>query len=193
MNSKILNSKIFVICGAKRSGKDSISNVLVDSYNYTNMKISYELKQVCKNLFGFSEDQMENDAKDEIDSLWGIRPREAMQFIGTEVMQFKLQELLPDIGRGFWIRKTIEKIKVSTQTVVISDMRFMHEYTMLKNTFGSQLVVLRVERPSITSIDAHISEHEWKNIPYDSVIQNNSDLNDLGKKIRDIIDKYSLN
>jgi hypothetical protein len=156
------------------------------------MKIASDLKLCCQQLFGFSDDQLECNAKDEIDIRWGIRPREAMQFIGTDVMQFKIQELLPTIGRSFWIRKTIEKIKIATQPVVISDMRFIHEYALLKETFGNQLVVFRVERPSIVSTDVHISEQEWQNIPYDSIIINNNDLNDLRNKVKKIYEtQYS--
>jgi hypothetical protein len=182
---------VVVVCGAKRSGKDSISNILASSYNYINIKISADLKLCCKQLFGFTDDQLENSAKDEIDTNWGIRPRQAMQFLGTDVMQFKLQELLPNVGRDFWIKKTITHLKETIQPVVISDLRFLHEYNLLKETYGDNLFVVRVERQKVKEIqDTHLSEIEWENIPYDYIIKNDKDMNTLEWKVKHMYESF---
>lgn len=169
-------SKIILICGKKRSGKDTIANYLHQQFGYKNMKISASIKSICKILFDFSDDQMENDDKEKIDPKWNISPRQAFQFIGTDMMQYKIQELLPNIGKLFWIKSFIEKIKNTSIPIVVSDVRFIHEYEELKKIFN--IIVIRVERDT-TYDDTHISEKEYLEIPYDILIKNNSTISDL--------------
>jgi hypothetical protein len=95
--------KIIAICGAKRSGKDVLADYLVKKYNYERLAFADPLKLTVKNLFNFDDDQLGigedkgTDKKDIIDERWGITPRAALQFFGTEIMQEKIQELLPNI------------------------------------------------------------------------------------------------
>ena len=182
----IIMTRVIAICGEKRTGKDTISNYLAQYYGYTNVKISEELKKCCGFLFNFTDDQLETDLKDKVDENWNITPREAMQFMGTDVMQFKLQELLPDVGRTFWIKKTIQKIKGLQRHVVISDLRFFHEYRMLKDHFGSDLNVWTVTR-GISNNDCHISEKEWLQIPCNENIFNNQTVDDLYKRLDNLM------
>lgn len=182
--------KVIAICGPKRSGKDTISSILKAS-DYTNIKISSELKNCCKLLFGLSDEQLETDDKDKIDSTWNCKPRELMQFIGTDVMQFHIQRVVPHIGRTFWINKTVEKIKFVQTPVVISDLRFIHEYELLKRTFGEDLKVWKVDRPCIKTdkTSNHCSELEWKDIPHDVFLNNNGTISDLKAQVDDIFTK----
>lgn len=186
--------KVIAICGAKRAGKDTVSNILGNLYGFHNVKISTDLKECCKLLFGFDDDQLETDIKDVIDPVFNCKPRELMQFIGTDVMQFHIQSVIPNIGRAFWIRKTINRInKLSEEEnidkIVISDLRFMHEYELLKSTYGRDLSVWKIIRPSVneTKESKHCSEQEWKKIPYDKFLMNSreytlKDLEDLVKR-----------
>lgn len=168
--------KLILICGKKRSGKDTIADYLHQYFGYKNMKISSTIKSICKLLFGFSDEQMENDDKEKNDPRWDISPRQAFQFIGTDMMQYKIQELLPTIGKLFWIKTFIEKIKDITIPVVVSDVRFIHEYEELKKKFN--IIVIRVERDNSYN-DSHISETEYLEIPYDILIKNNATMHDL--------------
>ena len=187
--------RVIAICGAKRSGKDTISNILGQLYGFTNVKISEDLKNCCKILFGFEYDQLEGQLKDVVDPTLNCKPRELMQFIGTDVMQFHIQKIIPDIGRTFWIKKTIERIeKQGIENVVISDLRFLHEYELLKQTYGSNLFAWKVERPSLSvnsSESNHCSEQEWKILPCDKYILNLESLT-----IKDLVEvvknNYSL-
>ena len=101
---------IIAICGGKCCGKDTIANIISDRYGFQRVKIEKNL-EVCTIILNFSDEQMESDTKDVSDQYWGITPRHAMQFIGTEVMQFKIQELLPNIGRNIWITSLLESMK----------------------------------------------------------------------------------
>ena len=181
--------KIIALCGLMRSGKDTIADHLTEHYNYTHMKIAGTLKTVVGTLFNFTPDQLENDTKDVIDPHWGITPRAAMQFVGTEIMQYEIQRLLPNIGRTFWMKSLIAKIQkapVDTR-FVISDMRFKHEYQYLVDTYSREDVyVIRVTRPGYNVTGAstsHVSEHEFTGIPANLEVINDSTIESLYKKI----------
>lgn len=180
--------RVVGVCGRRRSGKDTIASILNELYNYENVKISNDLKDALKVLFGFDNEQIEGCSKDAIDERWGITPRQAMQFIGTEVMQYKITELLPDMGRKFWIKgfinKHINEDRLGDRLLVITDIRFLHEYEELKKHLDNDFLMLRVERDLPSShIDAHSSEQEYLRIPVHHTIINNSSKDDLRNRL----------
>jgi dephospho-CoA kinase len=186
-------NKIIGICGKRRSGKDTVANYICSQYNFENKKIADDLKSIIKILFGFSDVQLENNEKDIIDPLWNITPRQSMQFIGTEIMQYKLQELLPNIDRNFWIKSFINKNIINDnlpKKIVISDLRFLHEY---KNLKSYNILIIRIEKDNNNNnlnIDEHISETEHIEIPADIIIKNNGSLEDLYDKLNKELIKF---
>jgi hypothetical protein len=181
--------KLISICGRRRSGKDTIASFLCNEYGYANHKIADDLKSLVKLLFGFSDSQVETDTKDVVDPRWGISPRKALQFFGTEIMQYQVQHLLPDVGRNFWIQSFIKKNIIDTnKLIVISDMRFVHEYNHLKN---HDVFVIRVERDDheLCEHDEHVSEKEYLNIPAHVIVKNNGNHEELYANIRAIFNQ----
>ena len=145
---------------------------------------------------------METDDKDVIDTKWGITPRDALKFVGTEMMQYKIQELLPDIGRSFWVKQLVDKIKKNqsnqsnqsnqeNKTVIISDLRFIHEYDMIIREFKySQVVIVKIQKneklhqqPNQPNKTNHCSELEWQLIKHNILLDNNGTIQDLYKQI----------
>ena len=175
---------IIAICGYKQTGKDTIANHLVNEYGYTHYKITNKLRDVIQLLFDLNNNDYEKN-KEVINDKWGITPRKMMQFIGTDLFQYKIQELLPNIDRKFWIKtlltdELVNKINNENFKIVISDLRFIHEYTELLNF---DIKVLKVTNNRITHNDTHISENEFLQIPYNYEIKNNTDLKDLYEEI----------
>jgi dephospho-CoA kinase len=173
--------KIIAVCGQKRCGKDTLANFINSQYGHKNVKIAENIKVLVKTLFGFTDDQVESDIKEVIDPHWGISPRKAMQFIGTEMFQYKIQELLPDIQRNIWIKSTIQQHIISSQdTIVISDLRFYHEYIALKKFDVFVIKIMKNKLGTLTdtnvdtNVDTHASETEYKTIPADLVIFNDA-------------------
>jgi hypothetical protein len=177
---------IIAICGEKRSGKDVLAEHLVSNHGYTKISFAEPLKIVVKTLFNFSDIQVGIDEKnsighekDSIDDKWGISPRQALQFFGTEVLQYKIQELLPNINRNFFAESLVLRIKADNNNddkkYVISDLRFLHEYEKLKEF--SDILIIRVNRDaSDASIEKHVSETEYLDIPYNFEINNNNTI-----------------
>lgn len=180
---------IVAICGLKRSGKDTIADYLCNNHNYEKLKIAKPLKEGLKAMFGFSDKQLEDDEKDIVDVRWGIEPRKVMQFFGTEVMQYQLQTILPNIGRTFWIKSLIEQCIADPankdKRYVIPDLRFKHEYDMLA-LHGTHF--WRVERSHLIqgTLENHASEKEFLDIPVSVVFQNDTKqelYNDIEKAL----------
>ena len=186
--------RVIGICGRRRSGKDTVAAILNTLYSYENVKISTDLKDALRILFGFNHEQVEGHLKDVVDERWGVSPRQAMQFIGTEVMQYKINELLPYVGRKFWIKgfmnQHILNKDVSMKKIVITDIRFLHEYEELKMHLNNDFMMLRIERNlPTTTVDEHSSEQEYLRIPFDHTIRNNGTLEELRNNVINIFGK----
>lgn len=195
-------SNIIAICGAKRSGKDVLAKHLVATRGFKKLSFAEPLKKAVRELFNFNDIQVgideENaigDEKEIIDERWGISPRKALQFFGTEIMQHAIDELIPNTNRGFLADILLSRISCdSCDSYVISDMRFLHEYNKLKSSAKIRsLIIVKISRPSINIVesaggvrDTHISENEYIDIPYDVEIINDGSISDL----TDLFDIY---
>ena len=179
--------RVIAICGYKRSGKDTIADFIVSTYGYKPLKIAEGLKSLMKTMFDFTDDQLE-ETKEVIDQRWGITPRRAMQFFGTEIMQHEIQKLLPDVGRNFWMRKITNTITNASdnERFVISDMRFYHEYEALKEFYP---FIIKVTNPGVNCLDTHCSETEFTTIPHNIEVINDGSIEALHEKLRHIINQ----
>lgn len=173
---------LVAICGLKRSGKDTIAKHIDKQYGYKHIKIAEPIKQICKILFNFSDEQMETDIKEEIDPRWQVSPRTVMQFLGTEIFQNQINTIIPNLNRQLFMKSIVFK---EDTNYVISDMRFLHEYSFIKEKYPHSIVI-RVEK-SNDYHDSHISETEWQKIPFDYIVYNNSTIEDLHIQIDKIL------
>ena len=145
---------LVLLCGYKRCGKDTVASYLSQNYNFNHLKISYLLKKTLKILFNFTDDQLEGDLKESLDKNWKITPRDAMKFIGTDIFQFNIQKLIPEIGRNFWIKGLCEKInndfKDNNNKIVISDLRFIHELDYIYNNIPTHdIIIIKIMRDGL--------------------------------------------
>ena len=125
-----------------------------------------------------SEEQIDGDNKEVVDTNWNITPREVMQFIGTEVFQYKIQEIIPNCNREFWIKSFVNTLQTQKKgNIVVSDLRFLHEYNYMKNNIPThEILVIRIDNIANNMYDlndTHISETEYMKIPVDFHINNN--------------------
>tara|TARA_Y100000389_G_scaffold187896_1_gene209812 strand:- start:851 stop:1465 length:615 start_codon:yes stop_codon:yes gene_type:complete len=196
-SNKKIKPKIIAICGYKRSGKDTIAKYLEKKHYYKHLKITYKLKECIKLLFNLNNNDLE-EKKEEINNKWNVSPRHMMQFIGTEMFQYKIQELLPNIDKKFWIQtflndNLVNKLRNNDKfNIVISDLRFIHEYEELIK-LNLPIIFIKVVNENIMIDDnnsLHISEKNFLEIPISYEINNNSDLNSLYNQIDNIIKLY---
>ena len=99
---------IIGITGKKRSGKDTISDFLVEKYDFVKYGFANPIKEIARIIFGFTENQLFEKEKDIVDENWGIKPRDFFQKFGTDYGQFIFPKHFPEIfkekdERSLWI------------------------------------------------------------------------------------------
>lgn len=169
--------KIIALCGYKGSGKDTAAAFFAQK-KYKHVKLAAPLKRAVNALFDFSP--LEKD-KEKIDPYWGISPRYAMQKMGTEIFQQRLYLLLKTIPpNGFWAKRLLKNYR--GEKIVVSDLRFGHEYLALKEA-DKNLCVIRIER-GLPPLDHHISECAFRDIPANFVIENKGTKEEFYSKLQ---------
>ena len=180
-----------LLIGRRRVGKDVVASFLEKDYGFTNRKFSEPLKTALCGLFDWSKEHLEGSLKDAVDPRWGVSPRRTMQFFGTEVMQFKIQELLAIKPREFFVKRLFNDIDgklAAGHNYVISDVRFRHEVNAIKERGG---ITIRIKRTNdgpftdaVGAVDAHESETTTDVLEADHEVVNDSTIENLYAKIR---------
>jgi len=175
-------SKIFLIAGKARSGKDTTLQIIKDFYEQNG-------KSVVK--LGFA-DYIKNyaqkitnwDGKDE------TKPRDLLQIIGTDIVRNQ-------INKDFFINRICEDIMVYKyffDVIIISGARFPNELDIPKKVFKN-VKIIEIERPNFTNEltdkqNEHITEHALENYSnYDYLIVNDGDRKKLEEKVKSIIEE----
>ena len=175
-----METKIFLISGKSRHGKDSTANVIsamCQEYNLKHLNLQYStyLKEYAKNISNW-------DGSEE------KKPRELLQQLGTEIIRKQIDSL-------FFIKRMIEDIKIYSRyfdVITISDVRYRLEIEIPKGEFAN-IYAINVIRPNYTSEltgvqKQHLTEIDLDNYNnYDYKIINDGTLEDLDKKVRRII------
>ena len=162
---------IIGVCGNKFSGKDTIANYLVDNYKYKRYAFADPLKDICRILFEFNEEQLYGNKKEILDEFWEKTPREIFQMIGTDLFRNYLSQ-------NFWVNVLERKIK-DKEMIVISDVRFENEAEMIRRLDG---IIIKVVRNN-SIIDTHESESYIEQIECDITITNDTTKKELYSKI----------
>lgn len=180
---------IIGITGQKKHGKDTFADYLVTHYNFKKITFAEPIKDICKILFNFTDEQLHGSQKEIIDKFWNITPRHTMQFIGTELFRNNINQLIPNINNDFWCKIMENKIANNLETnIVISDVRFQNEECLIHKFGGT---IIKVINNNIINNDQHSSEND--NIKYDYLIYNNNSINDYYYKINILLNKMCLN
>jgi hypothetical protein len=207
---------IIGVCGLIGAGKDTIADYLVNIHQFRRESFANTLKDAVSAVFGWDRELLEGRTKhsrawrEQVDPWWAERlnmpdltPRWVLQYWGTEVVR-----------RGFhdatWIASLENKLRKTTDDVVISDCRFPNEILAIKQAGG---MVIRVHRgpdpewyPLAESVNAgptniswslskdqlskyniHASETAWIGTEFDAVIDNNSTMDHLFAQINDLV------
>ena len=88
--------------------------------------------------------------------------------------------------KRFWVWYCKEFEKNPDLKVVVSDIRFRHEFNFIKEKEG---YIIKIER-DLTKKDSHISENELEEISlgeYNFILYNNGSKEELFKKVKDTL------
>ena len=157
--------------GKMQVGKTTSADYLVQKYGFVKLSFAGKLKEIAKDLW---PEQFE----------CGQKPRKLLQDLGM-----KMREIDQDVWVKYLVR--IVRSLPKDSNIVVDDLRFMNEYTALKNEGFFIVRILRDVPPS--PLDDHPSEKEVEQMPYDLLLLNTGTLDRLYEKLDKIIEMVSKN
>jgi hypothetical protein len=208
---------IIGICGFIGSGKDTIADYLVNYHGFRRESFANSLKDAVAQVFGWDRTLLEGRTKqarewrEQVDPWWAERlnmpnltPRWVLQYWGTEVCRKAFHD-------DIWIASLENKLRNSKDDIVISDCRFPNEIKSIKDAGGIVIRVVRGPEPEwydaavsmnrgdkgnmnwaistdkIKKLGIHASETAWVGTDFDLVLTNDSSIDELYSKIKDLV------
>lgn len=184
------------IAGEKRAGKDTVGKHL-ESYGFIRLAIADPLKEACRHIFNFTEDQLYGDeAKEAIDPYWKHSPREIFQTIGTDLFRNILPQYLKNISDDVWIKsieyKIIELMKKGYKKFVITDVRFANDFKFVTDMGGTTWKIIRTEC-SDSRENRHESEKIVQTLNCDHIIMNDGTFEELFQNVDILLNIFLKN
>lgn len=206
---------ILGVTGLIASGKDTIADYLCTFHGFKRLSFAASLKDAVSGVFGWDRDLLEGTTKssrewrEQRDEWWSnrlqidITPRWILQQWGTDVLRNHFHQ-------DIWVASVENKLRNTSDNIVITDCRFVNEVNAIKNVGGITCRVERGPNPSwypdaislnrgprnlgwalarkkLMDLGIHASEYSSIGIEYDHYIDNNGSIDDLHKKIESII------
>ena len=205
---------IIGVCGFIGSGKDTIADYLVNLHHFRRESFANTLKDAVAQVFGWDRMMLEGRTKqarewrEQVDPWWAKRlgiphltPRYILQQWGTEVCRKNFHD-------DIWIASLENKLRNSTDDIVISDCRFPNEIAAIKKAGGRVVRVVRGAEPEwyqlavsrnhgpngnsswalsgrkLEQLGIHASETAWVGTKFDAVLDNNGTLEDLYQQVK---------
>jgi hypothetical protein len=205
---------IIGVCGFIGSGKDTVADYLVNLHHFRRESFANTLKDAVAAVFGWDRTMLEGRTKqarewrEQVDSWWAQRlgiphltPRWILQHWGTEVCRKNFHD-------DIWIASLENKLRSSTDDIVISDCRFPNEIAAIKAAGGRVVRVVRGAEPNwydaavsrnrgpngnsswalsgrqLEQLGVHESETAWVGTKFDVILDNNSTLEDLYQQVK---------
>ncbi len=210
---------IIGICGFIGSGKDTVADYLVNLHHFRRESFANTLKDAVSAVFGWDRTMLEGRTKqarewrEQQDNWWTnrlgivITPRWVLQNWGTEVCRNGFHD-------DIWIASLENKLRNSTDDVVISDCRFPNEIRAIKQSGGMVVRVVRGPEPEwydaavsrnrgpdgnstwalsgrrLAQLGVHDSETAWVGTKFDVVLDNNGTLDDLYQQVMHLVQDH---
>jgi len=180
---------IIGLTGQARSGKDTVARAIIQyDSSFVKYAMADPVRDAVKAFFGWDDSAFVGNKKETIDEFWGISPRQALQYVGTEVGRQGFAAAYPyfneKTGDQLWIKR-FQKFAESlsdTNNIVISDIRFLNEQDSILSLDRTKYNVITVGilRYGADS-DGHASESEVIECVKrsDYIFQNNGTLSDI--------------
>ena len=208
---------IIGVCGFIGSGKDTIADYLMNIHQFRRESFANALKDAISMVFGWDRDMLEGrtrqsrEWREQVDPWWAERlnmpdltPRWVLQHWGTEVCRRAFHD-------DIWIAALENKLRNSTDDIVISDCRFPNEIKSIKDAGGIVIRVIRgaepdwydaavsanrgpngntswaISRAKLERLQVHASESSWVGTKFNAVVDNNSSMDHLFLQINDLV------
>jgi hypothetical protein len=210
---------IIGVCGFIGSGKDTIADYLTNFHGFRRESFANTLKDAVAQVFGWDRTLLEGRTKqarewrEQVDPWWAERlgmpdltPRLMLQLWGTEVCRKGFHD-------DIWIASLENKLRTSTDDIVISDCRFPNEIKSIRNAGGIVVRVKRGDDPEwyndacdanagdkcmnwslansrMAKLGIHASETAWCGTKFDMVIPNDTTIDDLFEQVKGLVSNH---
>ena len=167
-----ISIKIVGISGKKFNGKDTLGVYFITKYGFKRIAFADALKDACKAIFNFSNEQLYGNEKEIIDPYWNVTPRKVLEYLGTDLCRNQLGNILPDVGSDLWVKVAKKKI----------------EDTLKQNPNAKFVFTVN----NCNESNRHVSEDGIPAHYIDCVIKNNGTVEDLHEAVRKIVEVLSV-
>jgi dephospho-CoA kinase len=175
MEQQKKTSKIIGFSGKKGAGKDTAALALSNFESSEFFSFAKSLKDISKEVFQLTDDQLYIN-KEIIDERYGKTPRQLLQELGSSMRK----HLGDDVFVESLKRKIIDS---SADYIVITDVRYENECSLIKQSGG---IVIMIKRPGLVSTDTHESENQ--ELEVDRTVINDGTVDDLHDKIIELLE-----
>lgn len=202
------------VVGLIGSGKDTVADYLVNWHGFRRESFAGTLKDAVSSVFGWDRTLLEGRTKqarewrEQVDNWWAAKlgipnltPRHVLQQWGTEVCRKGFHD-------NIWIASLENKLRSTSDNIVISDCRFPNEIKSIRDAggiivrtkrgpdpewFAAAEIVNRGPTKNLTwasnkaildSFHIHASETAWVGTKFDFELDNNGSIDDLYSSIR---------
>jgi hypothetical protein len=188
------------VSGYKRSGKDTVGKYITDHFKrFERYAFADPVREAAMAFFGWSLEYMTKH-KEEIDPFWGISPRQALQYIGTEVGRDGFASAYKTFrtvtGNELWIKRFEKHVysRPMGTNFVITDMRFHNEFESVAFNDSFRAFTIGVIRPGTGGNDSHASEAEIGEVVErcDHILHNDDELTVLYQRLNQIMHREGL-
>lgn len=207
---------IIGICGLIGSGKDTVADFLVNNYNYKKESFAAALKDAASVVFNWDRNLLEGrtvearEWREQVDAWWSKRlniphltPRFILQNWGTELFRGHFHD-------DIWIATVENKLRLTTDNIVITDCRFPNEIEAIRKLGGKIIRIKRGIDPDwyhvaeivnarlvdnsfrenykilLENYKIHASESSWAGTKFDLIIENNDTVEALYSQIKNL-------
>ena len=208
---------IIGVVGLIGAGKDTTADYLVNIHQFRRESFANTLKDAVAAVFGWDRELLEGrtrhsrEWREQVDAWWADRlgmpdltPRWVLQYWGTEVVRRAFHD-------DTWIASLENRLRTTTDDVVISDCRFPNEIGAIKRAGGIVVRVYRGADPpwyalaetvnrgpernaewscaktQLETYRIHASETAWIGTAFDAEIDNNSSMDHLYQQVTGLV------